>query len=515
MCISWKKIENPYTHKTFFKECGKCTSCIEKSNRKRERLIRNHHDGLESLNYITLFITLNYSNEFCPYIKLSDIENIRKKDITSSPSLPIYRKNNVVGHYYNRHKNRYSVKICRKETVIDKLPSLVSHKYFHRYDNKKSKNPLTPLVNDKSFDHVGVCVNSDASAFIKRLRAYLSYRQLPSIFSYYKVSEYGPTTSRPHFHLEITFRTSSRSYKTFSSLRTAVCSCWQYSSFHQRYRNVEIARNPAAYISRYMSRGTSLSDILLFKEFKAKSSHSLYYGYAKDFSPEHFYKNFSADGSTTYIRSYFDAKQKQHISTKLEYPSYVLYRYLPRPKGLRLIPFSELLDVYTFSSRGQLLLHSAGCSFSEINSFRRRVLRAFNLFSSRGLIPTIYDYVHFLDKFYYRLFLNRILKQHTIIESGNEYDIFHQFPQHYVKSINPGFVNFTNIDKAPSYLSIDGTISINSLYGIYKETVYLDSKYNSFLKKAKDNYTIYQSTDYRSENDTSKQIINKKNYIYV
>lgn len=508
MCVDWQSVENPYTHKVIRKECGKCYSCLEKKNKRRERLIREHHEGPSS-KFLTLFVTLNYSNDYVPFIKLSDIDKIKKDPLSNKFCLPVYRHRTVVGHYYNRHKKKYYLKVDKNEQILTHLSPLESHKLFYRYDNSLQKKPLTPLTNDKTLNRIGVCFNADFSSFIKRLRSFLSYKELPKIYSYYKVSEYGPTTSRPHFHAEITFLTTKKdSFKTFSALRSAIVSCWQYSSYYQRFRNVEIARNPAAYISRYVSRGVDMPDILLFKKFKTSASHSLHYGFSYDMLPENFYNNFK-NGLFTYNRCFFDAKKQQNVVHEYAYPSYVYYRYLPKPKGFRFVSYAQLFDVLTFSQTGRNILHSAGNSSYEIECFRRRVNRAFLLFSH--VIPNIYDYIIFYIQYYSRLFSFNIQHQHDVFSTGSLFDIYSYMPADYgAKSLLylQMFSPFVNMNLS---CIVEGeSLDTNSLFSVIDETQRLSSDYLSHQKKAKDRYNIYQFSHYNSDTYISKSFKSKQ-----
>jgi hypothetical protein len=109
-----------------------------------------------------------------------------------------------------------------------------------------------------------VC-NRDLDLFLKRLRSYYPYEKL----RYYAVSEYGPTSYRPHWHL-LLFSNSERFSQT---VLENVSKAWSYGRC-----DASLSRGFAApYVASYVNSFVALPDFYtqMPKVVRPKSFHSI------------------------------------------------------------------------------------------------------------------------------------------------------------------------------------------------------------------------------------------------
>lgn len=321
MCINQRNVFNPYSQSSFFVKCGKCKSCLQEKAYGRSYRIK-----METSPYtIALFVTLTYDRNSCPFVLLSDVE--QRKDV-----LPIYREHKTRRvRCSTSHGLRYLDKRVLELQHLDDIcfPNYDSFDYNHG-------GKLRPLAYRP--DHIGVCYYPDIQNFKKRLS-----QDLKRVFNYdkpykiYSCSEYGETTSRPHFHLLVFIQPSDE-----ATFRTAICQAWPFASKFRTSRYIEIARDCANYVSSYVNSGTSLCGFLS-DNFAPKHS------YSKDFGMGN--KLFSLDSILQKVRernlSYLRGVGKKGMETyvRVPIPKYVINRYFPLFKGYSRFTFSEVYDV--------------------------------------------------------------------------------------------------------------------------------------------------------------------------
>lgn len=184
MCTNLKTIVNPYNHSLYEVECRKCLECLyNKSQRYMSILMAN-----KSKDFNQIFVTLTYSNRFCPYLLRSELFNFL--DTGEIPN--IYRDYDIyhfVSHGIDKYNYYFNVKS--------------SFKYCYKLDRQKV-NSLPPLVKFHPLgslpifydDRIGVLDYSDIQKLFKCLRHYFD-------FKYYVIGEYGSKAElfRPHWHI--------------------------------------------------------------------------------------------------------------------------------------------------------------------------------------------------------------------------------------------------------------------------------------------------------------------------
>lgn len=240
-------------------KCGKCPACqMEKAN-ARLRRIKNAYSPI--LDYsdpeIVLFVTLTYAPIFLPYIRPTELKE-------NQEYINIYRdydcKRVRQGSSYVFDKEPY-----RQKEPISKIDCFAQKVY---YDGEK-----LPLARG-SHNKVGVLVYKDVQDFYKRLERYL-YRHfgiVGSDFKRYTCGELGETYFRPHFHLLLYIKKADMA-KFYEAIRA----CWPYDNDGLK-RQIEVARNPSSYVSRYLCRPADFPKFFENRCFRPKSSFSKGFG---------------------------------------------------------------------------------------------------------------------------------------------------------------------------------------------------------------------------------------------
>lgn len=259
MCVNGKWIINKYTHKEVFVKCGHCPACLQEKAGVLASRIRQH----TSLYGIPFFVTLTYDRISCPFIRLSDINS-------DEECLPVYR------HYSVRRDKETHKDVRKKGDVV-------------LTDVFNFKNEFSDLGSLRSLKHlsgeVGVIFYKDVQNFLKRFRQ--NVKRLYGYdgkIQYFACSEYGETTSRPHFHLLMWFDRSKLSEKSF---KDCVITSWPFAHRSRTRRYIELARDCSSYVASYVNCSTCVSRYLQ-DSFKPKRSHTLLFGIdCKKFTPDY------------------------------------------------------------------------------------------------------------------------------------------------------------------------------------------------------------------------------------
>lgn len=206
--------------------CGKCRSCLVQKQRSKS-LVCNEH---EKLHKYCFFVTLTYDRNHVPC------------------AYPVYMKDAAT--------NRQYVELYDEETGellgSPKYPHALLRKIIARCDDKK----------------LHYCRYSDVQKFIKRLRRRIEYSKLYNNekITYFAVSEYGPRTFRPHFH--ILFYTDNP--RLSQDFRQLVSACW---SFGYTYTTLSEG-HCSSYVASYVNSIVSIPQVLQCDSTRPKQSHS-------------------------------------------------------------------------------------------------------------------------------------------------------------------------------------------------------------------------------------------------
>lgn len=261
-CQNPRTVVNKYTHEPVVVSCGSCPSCILRRSGIQTNLLTSYS---AQFRYV-YFVTLTYSPCFLPTLEVSVIESCTD-DIADVSVVPDFndldaRDPNTYLFGFRSVPRSASVKLKNSTVKRTFKDPCVSFSY-----------PMTPkaflsIINKVKHNvpnRIPYICNRDLDLFLKRLRSYYPDEKL----RYYAVSEYGPTSFRPHWHL-LLFSNSERFSQT---VLENVSKAWSYGRC-----DASLSRGFAApYVASYVNSFVALPDFYtqMPKVVRPKSFHSI------------------------------------------------------------------------------------------------------------------------------------------------------------------------------------------------------------------------------------------------
>lgn len=329
MCTHNRYITNYYNDKIFV-PCGKCPACLQERAIKRANMIRNSFP----VGFVALFVTLTYKNEFIPYIDEDEVDYLFRNNDSSVVNVPV-RRDYDVNHF------RIGSSLITKKFIYETDSPLfyIKIKRNHWY---RSRSQFKHLVNSPS-RYIGVPYFHDVQNFLKRLRIILNrnYSNYEIPIRSFQVSEVGPATLRPHFHLLLFIP-----FEYISFVKAAVVKAWSYADNNRTYRNIEVARDAASYVSSYINCHSYVPELFtIMRELRPKSSHSQGMGFDKDaFSLPEVLKSYRKRNLVYSVR---DPRTGKSTFIDLPLPANVISRFFPKIKGYCRLTHDEILSIYS------------------------------------------------------------------------------------------------------------------------------------------------------------------------
>lgn len=261
-CQNPRTVVNKYTHEPVLVSCGSCPSCILRRSGIQTNLLTTYS---AQFRYI-YFVTLTYAPCFLPTLKVSIIETCTD-DIADVPCVP------NINDLDAGDPNTYLFGFCSvPRSASVKLKNSTVERTFKDPEIRftygmKPKELLSILGKVKHYipNRIPYICNRDLDLFLKRLRSYYPNEKL----RYYAVSEYGPTSFRPHWHL-LLFSNSERFSQTVCE---NVSKAWSYGRC-----DASLSRGFAApYVASYVNSFVALPDfyVQMPKLVRPKSFHSI------------------------------------------------------------------------------------------------------------------------------------------------------------------------------------------------------------------------------------------------
>jgi hypothetical protein len=261
-CLRPVKVFNKYTNDVVYAPCGHCYSCLKNKSNRDTALAMNIASNFK----YCYFVWLSYEDRYLPYMELKSVDPL---DDTRSNYLFSSINRGLRIHVPNG-----------KDRIIEDSPfefthSMTSSEYqdivvksHGRYDFLR-KCVVYPRYEDCD-NRIPYCNTSDCQKFLKRLRFHSKNKYNEEI-RFYAVSEYGPRTYRPHWHLLLFFNSD----KLTSSIQQLVSSSWSYGR-----TTCSLSRGgSASYVASYVNSSVCLPPLYLqHKEIRARSLHSKGYG---------------------------------------------------------------------------------------------------------------------------------------------------------------------------------------------------------------------------------------------
>lgn len=260
-CINPKLVHNRYTHDTIVVPCGKCTACLNAKSTQKKTICELE----SSCHSYTFFVTLTYNNDHVPtaeYYFNKDIDSIEVFDTTYRKR---YRSNTRKYKTDNRKpnsKNYGKILSLQLNDVNKSNICLLSMKQIKGTKESITSNIFKPNT-------LFYANKNDLQKYIKRLRFQI-YSKTGEQIRFYAVSEYGPKSFRPHFHILFYFDKP----ETLSVFRKHSIESWQYGNVVS-----ELSKGGSSnYVSTYVNSFICLPYILKTPHFMPFTTHSKYFG---------------------------------------------------------------------------------------------------------------------------------------------------------------------------------------------------------------------------------------------
>lgn len=261
-CQNPRTVVNKYTQESVVVPCGHCSSCVLRRSGIQTNLLTTYS---AQFRYV-YFVTLTYAPIFLPTLDVSVIETCTD-DVADVPCVPDINKldagdPNTYLFGFRSVPRSSSVKL--KSSTVERTFKDPEIRFSYPM---KPKDLLSILgkVNHNVPNRIPYVCNRDLDLFLKRLRSYYPDEKL----RYYAVSEYGPTSFRPHWHL-LLFSNSERFSQTVCE---NVSKAWSYGRC-----DASLSRGFAApYVASYVNSFVALPDFYtqMPKVVRPKSFHSI------------------------------------------------------------------------------------------------------------------------------------------------------------------------------------------------------------------------------------------------
>lgn len=261
-CQNPRMVVNKYTHEPVVASCGSCPSCILRRSGIQTNLLTSYS---AQFRYV-YFVTLTYAPCFLPTLEVSTIETCTDDiaDVPCVPNIDDLDAGDPNTYLFGFRSVPRSASVKLKSSTVERTFKDPEIRFSYPM---KPKDLLFILgkINHNVPNRIPYVCNRDLDLFLKRLRSYYPDEKL----RYYAVSEYGPTSFRPHWHL-LLFSNSERFSQT---VLENVSKAWSYGRC-----DASLSRGFAApYVASYVNSFVALPDFFtqMPKVVRPKSFHSI------------------------------------------------------------------------------------------------------------------------------------------------------------------------------------------------------------------------------------------------
>lgn len=261
-CQHPRTVVNKYTHEPVVVPCGHCPSCILRRSAIQTNLLTTYST---QFRYV-YFVTLTYAPCFLPTLEVSVIESCTDDiaDVPCFPDINDLDADDPNTYLFGFRSVPRSASVKLKNSTVERTFKDPEIRFSYPM---KPKDLLSILgkINHNIPNRIPYVCNRDLDLFLKRLRSYYPDEKL----RYYAVSEYGPTSFRPHWHL-LLFSNSERFSQTVCE---NVSKAWSYGRC-----DASLSRGFAAsYVASYVNSFVALPDFYtqMPKVVRPKSFHSI------------------------------------------------------------------------------------------------------------------------------------------------------------------------------------------------------------------------------------------------
>ena len=261
-CQHPRTVVNKYTHEPVLVPCGSCPSCVLRRSGIQTNLLTTYS---AQFRYV-YFVTLTYAPCFLPTLEVSIIETCTDDiaDVSCFPNIDDLDAGDPNTYLFGFRSVPRSASVKLKNSTVERTFKDPEIKFTYPMKPKELLSILGKIKHNVPNRIPYVC-NRDLDLFLKRLRSYYPDEKL----RYYAVSEYGPTSLRPHWHL-LLFSNSERFSKTVCE---NVSKAWSYGRC-----DASLSRGFAApYVASYVNSFVALPYFYtqMPKVVRPKSFHSI------------------------------------------------------------------------------------------------------------------------------------------------------------------------------------------------------------------------------------------------
>ena len=261
-CQNPRTVVNKYTHEPVVVSCGSCPSCVLRRSGIQTNLLTSYS---AQFRYV-YFVTLTYAPCFLPTLEVSLIEACTDDiaDVSCVPDINNLDASDLNTYLFGFRSVPRSASVRLKTSTVDRVFKDPEVKFTYPMKPKELLSILGKIKHNVPNRIPYVC-NRDLDLFLKRLRSYYPDEKL----RYYAVSEYGPTSFRPHWHL-LLFSNSERFSQT---VLENVSKAWSYGRC-----DASLSRGFAApYVASYINSFVALPHFYtqMPKVVRPKSFHSI------------------------------------------------------------------------------------------------------------------------------------------------------------------------------------------------------------------------------------------------
>lgn len=261
-CQHPRTVVNKYTHEPVVVSCGTCPSCLLRRSAVQTNLLTTYSAQFR----YAYFVTLTYAPCFLPTLEVSIIEACSEDvaDVPCVPNINDLDAGDPTTYLFGFRSVPRTASIKLKTSTVERTFKDPEVKFTYPM---KSKDILSILekINHNVPNRIPYICNRDLDLFLKRLRSYYPDEKL----RYYAVSEYGPTSFRPHWHLLLL----SNSERFSETICENVPKAWSYGRC-----DTSLSRGYAAmYVASYLNSFVALPDFFtqMPKVVRPKSFHSI------------------------------------------------------------------------------------------------------------------------------------------------------------------------------------------------------------------------------------------------
>lgn len=374
-CQNPRTVVNKYTHESVVVPCGSCPSCVLRRSGIQTNLLTSYS---AQFRYV-YFVTLTYAPCFLPTLEVSLIETCTDDiaDVSCVPDINNLDASDSNTYLFGFRSVPRSASVRLKTSTVERIFRDPEVKFTYPMKPKELLSILGKIKHNVPNRIPYVC-NRDLDLFLKRLRSYYPDEKL----RYYAVSEYGPTSFRPHWHL-LLFSNSERFSQT---VLENVSKAWSYGRC-----DASLSRGFAApYVASYVNSFVALPNFYtqMPKVVRPKSFHSI--GFTEsNFFPRKVRITEIDEVATKCLDGVRVERDGYFRTIKPSWP--YLLRLFPRfSESIRKLPSSIYQLLYSAFTAPQRVIRS-GCADIGCDPF--------NVLSKQSILSFCKHYLDYVDNY--------------------------------------------------------------------------------------------------------------------